>query len=553
MRRSGPKAQSAAQAARVRVRNYTDRRISNTVQLMSAAVRLIVAFLLLLVGSIPGLAQQSSATAHYDKGLQLAQAGNLVGAESELRAAVALAPRNPEFLTGLATILAIEKKFEDSTTFFKRGLELDPGNLTARRYLAANLWQLHRYPEAKENLQLILKHKSDDDPSRLLLGMVAENMKDYATAARMLGSVPEEVLKQPESIAALAVSYYQLGERGKARTTLGKLQNHPAGARAALLGAQIADQNGDYESAEALLTSIRPSYPDQGDLDYRIATAQFHAGKFRESEQTLKGLASSGSASGQLFNLLGWCYQKQGQLEQAQQAFEQGIEIQPSEEANYLDLEKVLLERNRGAAALEVAKRTTDALPHSARAFAMRGAIEMQASQFTNAVASYRRAGELHSAADNALGLADAEFAADMAKQARADYEAGIKQFPKDARLKIHFASALLKEAETGDDPLAQSRAEELLKSVVRLDPSSAMAYCQLGEIALRNSHNADALEDYETAVKLDPQSAKAHFGLSKAYRRLGKIEQASREAELFEKLQETQSKSSTAGASPRN
>jgi tetratricopeptide (TPR) repeat protein len=532
----------------------TDHGICNTVQLMRVVVPSIIAFVL-LAGALP-VSAQSSAAAHSDKGLQLAQAGNLTGAESELRAAVALAPADPEFLIELATILAMEKKLEDSTTFFKRALKLDPGNLTARRYLAANLWQLHRYPEAKENLQLILKQKSDDAPSRLLLGMVAENMKDYATAARMLASVREEVRKQPESIAALAVSYYHLGEEEKARTTLAELENHAAGTRAVLLGAQIADENADYESAEGLLSSIKPSYPDQADLDYRIATVQYHAGKFVESGQTLAQLVRSGNGSAQIFNLLGWCHQKQGQLDQAQQAFEQGIGIQPGDEANYLDLQKVLLARNRIAAALEVAKRTTDALPNSARAFAMRGAIETQASQFTNAVTSYRRAKELDPAsADNALGLADTEFAADMTKQARAEYESGIKQFPKDAPFRIHFASALLKESEAEEDPLAEARAEALLKSAVKLDPSSVQAYCQLGEIALRENHTADALHDYEAAVKLDPESAKAHFGLSKVYRRLGKTEEATQEAKLFEKLQEAESHSPTAALpeGPRN
>jgi Tfp pilus assembly protein PilF len=483
-----------------------------------------------------------TAVAHSDKGLQLAQAGDLAGAEHELRAAAALAPQNPEFLTSLATILAMEKRLEDSTNVFKRALKLDPQNVTARRYLAANLWQLHRYPEAKQNLELILKQNSSDQPSRLLLGMVAENMKDYGTAVRMLASVPAEVQKQPESIAALAVSYYKIGEKQKARHTLEQLQNHPTGTRAVLLAAQIADEAGDYETAEQLLTFIRSNYPDQADLDYRMAAVQYHGQKFAESEQTLLHLVEAGNRTGRILNLLGWCYQKQRQSEQAMRAFEDGITLEPNEESNYLDLERILIATNRLAAALEVAKRTTNALPNSPRVFAMRGSIEMQASQFTNAEASYRRAKELDPVGvDAALGLADAEFAAGMSKEAHAEFEAGIQQFPKDARFRLHYALALLKESETGD-PLVEARAEELLKSVVKLDPSSVEAYCQLGELALRNGHIPESLRDYEAATKLDPQNGKVHFGLSKVYRRLGRTEEASREEKLFQKLQESNS-----------
>ncbi len=296
----------------------------------------------LLYTSAAATNDQNTAESHSDKGLQLVQAGDLAGAESELRIAVALAPNNPEFLSNLGTVLAIDKNLEESTKVFKRALKLDPANLTARRYLAANLWQLHQYPEARTNLEIILKQKSDDAPSRLLLGMVAENMKDYATAALMLASVPKEVQKQPESIGALAVSYYHLGEREKARNTLAELQEHPIGQHAVLLGAEIADQNGDYETAERFLLSIRNDYPNQADLGFRLATVQYHAHQFDQSEQTLLQLLSNGNTTAEIFNLLGWCYQQLGQDELAIHAFEQAISLLPHEESNYLDLEEVL-------------------------------------------------------------------------------------------------------------------------------------------------------------------------------------------------------------------
>src|SRR5947209_15919754 len=63
---------------------------------------------------------RNAAESHSEKGLQLAQAGDLTGAESEFRTAVALAPNNPEFLSNLGTVLAINKNLEESTTIFKR-------------------------------------------------------------------------------------------------------------------------------------------------------------------------------------------------------------------------------------------------------------------------------------------------------------------------------------------------------------------------------------------------------------------------------------------------
>lgn len=513
-----------------------------------------VLFLLIVFGlaDLYASPQQTDAAALADRGLELARAGNFPGAETELRSAVALAPNNPEFLINLATVLAMEKKLEDSTTFFQRALKVDAGNMTARRYLAANLWQLHRYSQAKRNLELILKQNPDDGPSRLLLGMVAENTRDYDTAVRMLSSVPAEVRKQPESIAALAISYYRLGEKEKARNTLMQLKDHPAGMQAVLLGTKIADEMADYDYAEQLLNSVASSYADAVDFSYRLATIQFHAGKFQQSEETLLRLIASHAGTGQIFNLLGWCYQKQGRTDDAMRSFENGIDAEPGDESNYLDLQTVLLATNRAAAALEIAKKTTYALPKSARAFAMRGSIEMQASQFSNAVQSYRRAKELDpESAEAALGLADAEFDADMKEESTKAFTAGIRQFPKDARFPLHYALVLLKEAETGDSS-AEKRAGELLQSAVKLEPTLGEAHYQLGELAMKHGRSSDALHEYETAAKLFPGSAKVHFGLSKAYRHLGRTADAARETKLFQELlQDSKSAATLNSAEP--
>ena len=199
----------------------------------------LLAFLILAIPSLCA-AQSTEARSHADRGLELAHSGDITSAESELRKAVKLEPNNPEFLSALGTLLAMQKKLEESTTVFRKALQFAPADLTSRRYLAANLWQLHRYGEAKHELEIILRQRPDDAPSRLLLGMVSENSGDYATAAKMLSSVPQEVEKQPESIAALASSYYHLNERGKARAALERLSSLRA-IKPVLLGAQIAD------------------------------------------------------------------------------------------------------------------------------------------------------------------------------------------------------------------------------------------------------------------------------------------------------------------------
>ena len=69
----------------------------------------------------------------------------------------------------------------------------------------------------------------------------------------------------------------------------------------------------------------------------------------------------------------------------------------------------------------------------------------------------------------------------------------------------------------------------------------------QLGEIDLKEGRTTDALLEYRKAAKLDPRNPKTHFGLSKVYRKLGRVEEASQETKLFEELKEAKPAASTA------
>jgi tetratricopeptide (TPR) repeat protein len=486
--------------------------------------------------------QNSEAEAHAERGFEFARAGDLGKAEAELRQAAKLAPSNPDVLAGLGTVLAQQGKLEESTELFRRVLQIRPNEGTVRRYLAANLWQLHLYPEARGNLQIILRQQPNDKQARLLLGMVSENIGDYATAARMLGSVPDEVRRQPESIAALARSYYHLRETEKARATLERLAMPPAAPQAVFLGAQIADQMQDYPTAEKLLASVRSTFPDQPRLDYTLARVEYHAGRFAQSQQSLEALINAGSRNAAIFNLLGWCQQKQARPKQAVQALEEAIQLAPSEEGNYLDLGKILLAQHSLPSALQLARKTTGIFPNSAPALELQGLVETEMGQFTDAVRSYTRAVQLDpSRPDGVLGLAQAQFAAGMSKDAEGNFEAGIRRFPKEARFREQYAVALLRQSETGDAQ-AESRAEELLRSALALDPALPGAHYQLGNLALKKGLIAAAQQHLEQAVKLNSHNGQAHFALSRVYRRLGRKEDGAREMELYESLKAAQS-----------
>jgi tetratricopeptide (TPR) repeat protein len=483
-----------------------------------------------------GELQSDAARMHFEHGLQLAQRGDLQAAEEELRAAAKLRPGDAEYLATLATVLAIEKKLEESTSFFEKALKIRPGDLRSRRDLSANLWQLRRYAQAKQHLQTLLRESPTDRQAKLLLGLVSEKTRDYSTAVTMLQSIPELVRAEPEAILALAKSYYRIGEGQKAADALSALEDGPGGAAGALLGSQAAEEMRDYATAEKLLSTIPDGSVEFQTARYRLAVVKFNDHQYAESQRILQDLIHSGQKKGAILRLSGWCYHKTDRDEDAIRTFREAIQLDPADEKNFLDLGALLVEQRKFSAAMELANRMTSAFPRSADARVFLGSIEFATEHFTDAVESYSRSLQLdRDNRDAILGLAKAQAAAGMQGQAKKTLEDAIERFPGEATFELQLA-LLLNESESQGSP-QQARTESLLRSAVKHDPNLAEAQYQLGDLALRRGQTAVAIAHLKNAAKISPESAKAHFALARAYRRAGRTEDAARETALYEAL----------------
>jgi tetratricopeptide (TPR) repeat protein len=509
----------------------------DSMRIWQLLLRLGVFVPVLLVLAFPGRGQTEDAQSHADAGIQFARSGDLARAADELRRAVMLAPTNAEFLSTLGTVLAMDKKLEESSAAFRKALQFAPQDSTVRRYLAANLWQLHHYPEAKRELQIILHEHPNDAQSRLLLGMVSENSGDYSTAAKMLSSVPDEVEKRPESIAALAHSYYQLREHENARATLQGLSSHAGNAKSLLLGAEIADQAGDYIEAERLLDSISEPGDTSADIRFRKATVQYHAGHFAQCQTTLEPLLAGPGVTAQMYNLLGWCYHRLNKPKEATEAFEHAIALTPADESNYVDLIKVLEAHDFLLVALDAANHAAALFPNSAAVFNLKGSIESRLSQFTDAITSYKHSVEAQSSSSEGwLGLGRAQVSAGLIPDATSTFTSAIERFPNEARLKVVYAEMLRNHVDP-TDRTARIRAEQLLKQAIANDATNPEAFFALGKIELDDGRLTHASQHLERAAKLLPESREVHFVLSRVYRRLNRTADAQRELETYQRL----------------
>jgi len=503
----------------------------------------VVATWMLVTALAVSAAAQETARQHADRGIQLAQSGNLQAAEAEFRSAVRLDPRDPQILGNLGTVLAMEGKLKESNPVLEKAIQLDPTAWVLRQYLAANLWQLHKPAEAKAQLQIILKAQPQNKQAIFLLGMVSENLKDYTAAARLLATVPELVRQHPQSVVALAISQYQTSNREDARKTLGILLEHPDDARAAMLGAHVASDARDYEEALKLLKSAETSNPGLPGLAYNIALAEYNAGRYADCETRLLAVAHTSQDSSDVENLLGWCYEKQGKSGLAISALRQAIALAPGQESNFLDMGGMLREQRSLPAALSVATQGVESFPKSARMWSLKGSVEIRMSHFPDAIHSYSRAYELDPGdAAALLGLGKAREGQGSSAEAAQTFEEGARKFPRDARFDLEYAYLLLRRVDVGDKT-AKPRAVELLHKAVAINPQSAEAHYQLGNLALEDGRPKEALIELQKAAQLEPDASKIHFALARACRRLGQKAEAAHEMAIFQRLkQEEQS-----------
>jgi len=303
---------------------------------------------------------------HARRGVEFFEQGDLKSAETEMRQAIQLAPNDAFSLAYLGVVLSKQQKPEEADVYLERVLKIDPGDFGTRYTLALNQFALGQNPQAKANLERILKAKPDTKPAVLLLGAVLERLKDYGRAAGLLQSVPELVRQQPAWIATLAQCYYHTHLQEKARATLDWLL--PTGPEAIFLGGETAAQCGDLETAERLLSSIQSTYPDKPRLGYELAMVQYNAKRFAESQSTLQQLIAAGTRDPKVFNLSSWCYHRLNRLTDATAAMQQAIELEPAAETNYEHLARILFEGGRYIDAYETVKDALEVAPDSAQA-----------------------------------------------------------------------------------------------------------------------------------------------------------------------------------------
>jgi protein O-GlcNAc transferase len=228
-----------------------------------------------------------------------------------------------------------------------------------------------------------------------------------------------------------------------------------------------------------------------------------------------------------------------GTLRSLRKMYSHAIDKYPAEPANFIDLGKLCLKENRLDTGLKVAQNGAALHPSSASLFEVKGEIESKEGLHAKAVQSYQKAYQLEPKSPEALlGLAIAQINLLQNQEAVANFEKGIKLYPRHARFHAEYGKALLLPWAGGEIPTATVKAEQLLKKALQLDNSISMAHFELGRLQVKEKRSEEALPHLQMAAKLDPKKAETHFLLGRACRDLGRAAEAESEMKLFQQLE---------------
>ncbi len=236
-------------------------------------------------------------------------------------------------------------------------------------------------------------------------------------------------------------------------------------------------------------------------------------------------------------NLLGRCYVMRKDPESARAAFQNAIQLAPSDEQNYVDLGILYIEQKQPQSAMETVNEGLRLLPDSARLYAIRGAAHTWLNDPERAAQDFDKAEtlepeQLYGSVGLSMLLRQGEHLPEAVKILRNK----IAEHPKDATLTFLLADTLIRAGVEPGQP-SFDEAVRLLERSVELNPQFRKARVSLGKLYLRAAKPEDAAQQFREAVRLDPKDRSALTQLALLLRRTGKIQEADATVAALKKL----------------
>jgi tetratricopeptide (TPR) repeat protein len=334
--------------------------------------------------------------------------------------------------------------------------------------------------------------------------------------------------------------------------------------------AKAAEAAGDLASACAKYETILQVSPRLGAAYNNLGALYIRQREYQKAAAVLeKGLKidpKMPSASA----LLGVSLYEMGEFTKARTPLEAALRSNPKDDNAELFLANDLIKLDELILAAEHLRKLSQRQPNNSEIWYLLGKVHMKLSEAAliklnsidpNSVWAHEISGEMMESMENHDGaLLEYKKAVELAPHqpgthyllgndywALKMWEPAIEQFhlelendPSNCQARWKMGNIMVEEHAEPEKALAE------IDKALTLCPNLMQARVDRARVLLDLDRPAEAVTELDSAEKADPAEPSIHFVLSKAYRALGKTEQAQAELKLFSKLQENGRTSTT-------
>jgi tetratricopeptide (TPR) repeat protein len=442
-------------------------------------------------------------------------------------------PDDYKALTILGMALSANGKSEEALGVFEHALQVRPLYPPALKGLAASEMTLKQYDPAKKHFEQLLGVAPQDAIANAGLGEIAFIRSNFAEAIQRFERSGSLFRRDPRLVIEYAKANMELSQRAKATDALTNLPDDADALVHFEAGTLLASVK-NYDSAARQFELALPTYPDQYSAGFNLVLARVNAKKYREAIEAGQKLLASGHRKAELYNLLAEAYEKAGDTKQAYDSLRTATQLEPSDEANYVDLITLCIEHRNYDLAAEIAGIGLDRRPASERLHLQLGVVLAMKAQLEEARKQFDVAASL--APDRSLphvALALVSMQMNRPEDAVQQLRKRVRQFPDDY-LALWFLGESLNRSGIVPGSPGQQEAVGALERSVRFNPDISQSQELLGKLLARDGRLEEAAMHLKRAVTLDPENAAAIYQLAQVYNRSGNTSKA---RELFAKV----------------
>ena len=481
----------------------------------------------------------SDAADPLQRSVQLMKAGDLVSAEAEARLALNDPTSHPVALALLGSIRLQQKQYSEGTGYLERAIKANPDLLGARLSLAQAYALLNNGDRAESQFREVLDRAPGNVTALVGLATIAAGKGNHAEAIDLARPIEPRLRASPDGLLLLASCFTGVGQLAAARTLVA-----------------------DWQRLRGV--------PKEWTLKFALSLSK--GGLTPEAVQLLERLKAEGVASFDVAFNLGGFYLLEGNLEKASENYELAVRLDDQSVPALKQVATIAEERGELEKALSFLIRAKLEAPSDPDVLFSFGTVALRLELIADATEALETALELrpgHEATQYWLGTAFG--AAHQYDASLALYLAILDENPKDAQLqyavgtvyylKIAFEEAVRHLTESLRlDPdqllspyylamIAQKQggneeAIRMFEEILAKHPDHALSYEGLAISQFKLRQYEQALANFRIAIKLNPRSARANYQLGQLLVRMGLRDEAREQLAVAKELREDEEKS---------